>query len=63
MSLLSKLLAPSFVSITDLRKNFETVMNEAGNKPFAILNHNKPVAYVVPADVYEKVYQHLIQHI
>ena len=41
------------VSITDLRRNPGAVIEEAGNEPVAVLNHNRATAYLVPANVFE----------
>lgn len=43
------------VSVTELKKNPTALLNAANGEPVAILNHNKPAAYLVPADVYEKM--------
>lgn len=40
-------------SITDLKRNPNALLAEAHGMPIAILNHNKPVAYLVPAYAYE----------
>lgn len=47
------ILADYSTSITDLKRNPNTLLAEAHGMPIAILNHNKPVAYLVPADAYE----------
>ena len=31
------------------------MLNRAGGEPIAILNHNKPTAYIIPAIVYERM--------
>ena len=43
------------VSITELKKNPTALLKAAKGETIAILNHNKPTAYLVPADVYEKM--------
>lgn len=40
-------------SITELKKNPSALINAADGSPVVILNHNRPAAYLVPADVYE----------
>jgi len=40
-------------SISELKKNPTALLNEAQGAPVAILNHNKPTAYLIPADTYE----------
>jgi len=47
-------LAASFsASISELKKNPTALLNKAEGEAIAILNHNLPTAYLVPADVYE----------
>lgn len=43
------------VSVSDLKKNPSSVINKSGNNAVAILNHNNPVAYIVPPTEYEKL--------
>jgi len=40
-------------SITELKKNPSALIKESGGDPIAILNHNRPSAYLVPADTFE----------
>lgn len=40
------------VSISELKKNPTATLKQARGKPVAILNHNTPMAYLIPADVY-----------
>lgn len=40
-------------SISELKKNPTALLNEADGAAIAILNHNKPAAYLVPAETYE----------
>ena len=37
---------------TTLKKNPTATLKQANGKAVAILNHNTPMAYLVPADVY-----------
>jgi len=53
------LLAKSSVSITDLKKNHSAIIREAEGAPVAILNHNRPSAYIVPADTFEAMLEKL----
>jgi antitoxin StbD len=46
-------------SISELKKNPTALLAEAGGEPVAILNHNIPTAYLVPADVYETMLERL----
>lgn len=43
------------VSVTELKKNPTASLNAANEETVVILNHNKPVAYLVPADLYGKM--------
>ena len=45
------------VSVTELKRNFAGVLSSAGGEPIAILNHNKPEAYLLPAAHYELLLQ------
>lgn len=45
--------ADASVSITELKKNPSAVIEQAEGFPVAILNHNKPAAYLVPAATFE----------
>ena len=40
-------------SISELKKNPTALLNEAEGAPIAILNHNVPAAYLIPAETYE----------
>ena len=53
------LLAKSSVSITDLKKNPSAIIREAEGAPVAILNHNRPSAYIIPADTFEAMLEKL----
>ena len=39
-------------SISELKKNPTALLTQAEGEPVAILNHNRPTAYLVPADMY-----------
>lgn len=41
------------VSVSDLKKNPTAVVDGARGSPVAILNHNRVMAYMVPAETYE----------
>ena len=51
--------ATSAVSISDLTKNPSEIINHADGAPIAILNHNRPTAYLVPAAAYESMMEQL----
>ena len=48
-----QVLADFSVSISELKKNPSALLAQASGSPIAVLNHNKPAAYLVPADTYE----------
>lgn len=48
-----QVLAGCSASISELKKNPTALLNEANGAAVAILNHNKPTAYLVPAETYE----------
>ncbi len=47
------ILADVGVSISDLKRNPAAVIAEARQRQVAILNHNKPVAYIVSPEVWK----------
>jgi len=49
------ILADQSVSISELKANPTAVVHEAGGAPVALLNHNKPIAYIVPAERWEQI--------
>jgi antitoxin StbD len=57
-----QVLADLSVSISGLKKNPSALVSQANGAPVAILNHNKPAAYLVPADTWE-VLMNLIEDI
>jgi len=48
-----KILTNCSASISELKKNPTALLNDADGSAIAILNHNKPTAYLVPAETYE----------
>jgi len=56
------MLANCSASISELKKNPSALINEAGGEPIAILNHNVPSAYLVPAETYERLLDVLEDH-
>lgn len=47
------------VSISELKKNPSAVIEDADGFPVAVLNHNKPAAYLVPAAAFEAMMEKL----
>jgi antitoxin StbD len=54
-----QVLADCSASISELKKNPTALLNEADGAAIAILNHNKPAAYLVPAQMYELLMEQL----
>ena len=52
---MKSVLANCSVSISELKKNPSALIDQAEGQPIAILNHNKPTAYLIPADTYEEL--------
>jgi antitoxin StbD len=46
-------LANCSASISELKRNPSALIEQAEGEPVAILNHNKPTAYLIPAETYE----------
>ncbi len=47
------------VSVTELKRNFAAIIKQADESPVAILNHNRPEAYLLPAAHYERLMAYL----
>ncbi len=50
---MEQILANYSASISELKKNPTALLTKADGEAVAILNHNKPTAYLVPAAIYE----------
>lgn len=59
MSITQTIFAKNTVSMTDLRRNPSEVIEVANVSPVAILNHNKPAAYLISAAAYEDMLEQL----
>ena len=59
MGAIQSIFAKSTISISDLRKNISTIIQDAGDSPLAVLNHNKPAAYILSARAYEALMERL----
>jgi antitoxin StbD len=53
--MLRKIHAGYTVSITELKKNPQALIDNANGEAIALLNRNKPTAYIIPAETYEKL--------
>ena len=56
---MEQLLASRSVSITELKRSPSAVLEQAGSEPVAILNHNRPAAYLLSAHVYKAMLERL----
>jgi antitoxin StbD len=59
---MQSVLADLSVSITELKKNPSAVISGAGDEPVAILNNNRPTAYIIPAETYEAMFEIMEDH-
>ncbi len=50
---MEQLLSSCSASISELKKNPTALLNESEGSPIAILNHNVPTAYLIPAETYK----------
>ena len=50
---MDQVLASCSASISELKKNPSALLSRADGLPVVILNHNKPTAYLIPAETYE----------
>ncbi|MHC8322972.1 type II toxin-antitoxin system Phd/YefM family antitoxin [Pseudomonas sp. GB2N2] len=56
---MEQLLASRSVSITELKRSPSTVIEQAGSEPVAVLNHNRPAAYLLPQATYQRLLDRL----
>jgi antitoxin StbD len=56
---MKQMLAQYSASITELKKNPSALLVQAEGATIAILNHNKPTAYLIPAEAYETLMERL----
>jgi len=52
---MKSVLANCSASISELKRNPSALIEESDGEPIAILNHNKPTAYLIPAETYEEL--------
>ena len=52
---MKSILATCSASISELKRNPSALIDQSGGEPIAILNHNKPTAYLIPAETYEEL--------
>ncbi len=51
--MLTKIHSSLSVSISQLKRNPQAIIDEAQGETIALLNRNKPTAYIIPAETYE----------
>lgn len=56
---MQSVLAEKAVSVSELKKNPSAVIGGADGGPVAVLNHNRVMGYLVPAEVYEAMIERL----
>ena len=56
---MEQVLASRSVSITELKRSPSAVLEQAGSEPVAVLNHNRPAAYLLSPHVYEAMLKRL----
>lgn len=55
---MNPVLADYAVSVTELKRNYANIIAQAEGA-VAVLNHNKPDAYLIPAQYYENLINYL----
>jgi len=53
------ILAKCSASISELKRNPSALIEKSEGEPIAILNHNSPTAYLIPAETYEELIERL----
>lgn len=53
------IMADLTVSVTELKRNFASILAQAEDSPVAVLNHNRPEAYLISAAHYERLLAYL----
>ncbi|QNH80256.1 type II toxin-antitoxin system prevent-host-death family antitoxin [Pseudomonas protegens] len=56
---MQSILADKAVSVSELKKNPSAVLSAAQGGPVAVLNHNRVMGYMVPAEVFEALMERL----
>lgn len=47
------------ISMSDFKKNPTQVLRSAGEKPVAVLNHNRPAFYMITPTLFESILEEL----
>lgn len=56
---MNTILSAYTASVSDLKRNPSKLLETSGGEPVAILNHNRPTAYLIPAAAYEELLERL----
>lgn len=56
---MEQILSDASVSVTELKRNPSAVIDAAAGEPVAVLIHNRPTAYLVPAATYRRLLERL----
>lgn len=56
---MEQVLATRSVSITELKRSPSAVLEQAGAEPVAVLNHNRPAAYLLSPETYASMLERL----
>ncbi len=56
---MEQILSGNSISVTELKRNPSAVIDAAEGEPIAVLVHNKPSAYLVPAATYRRLLERL----
>jgi antitoxin StbD len=56
---MEQILSDSSVSVSELKRNPSAVIDAAAGEPVAVLVHNRPSAYLVPAATYKQLLERL----
>lgn len=56
---MNTVLAKTTASVTELKRDYANIIKSLNGEPVAILNHNRPEAYLVPAESYERMTEYI----
>lgn len=56
---MQNVLADFAVSVSELKKSPIAALKDAGGAPVAVLNHNRVMGYMVPAELFEAMLERL----
>ena len=56
---MNPILATMSTNVTELKRNYAAILRQADDGPVAVLNHNRPEAYLLPAAYYERLVSYM----